>query len=127
MPIFTQPAVNKIARYFVHDVTIIRPTVSDGRYGPELDLDDIVETTVKGWVTGRFPADLALASQDESSHRELSASYFEAFLPPDTDLRPTDRVRVHGFLCDVLNEPRQGFTPYGTVSHLEALLKAVTG
>lgn len=127
MPVFSQPATSKIARFFVHDVKIIRPGVRTGRYGDELDWDDPTTTTTRGWVTSRFPADLALASQDESSHRELSATYFVAFLPAGTDLRPTDRVEVHGFLCEVLNEPLQGYTPYGSVAHIEALLKAVTG
>ena len=127
MPVFSQPATSKISRYFIHDAKLIRPTVREGRYGDELDWSDTVETMTKGWVTARFPADLALASQDESSHRELSATYFVAFFPAGTDLRPVDRVEVHGFLCEVLNEPLHGFTPYGQVSHIEALLKAITG
>lgn len=127
MPVFSQPATSKIARFFVHDVTVIRPRVTESRYGDELDWDDVIRTDVRGWVTSRFPADLALASQDEARHRELSATYFVAFLPPDTDIRPLDRVEVHGYLCDVLNEPLKGYTPYGTVAHIEALLKAVTG
>ena len=116
-----------IERFYVHDATIIRAAVRDGRYGEELDWSDATERTVKGWVTPRVASDLALANRDEASHRDLSVAYFESYFPPGTDLKGSDRVSCHGTLSEVVGLPRQAFHPEDGVNHIEALLKAVEG
>jgi hypothetical protein len=115
-----------IERFWVHDLTIVTATTTDGRYGPEVDWDNATRRTAKGWLTARQPADLALANRDEASHRDVDVSYWEGFLPADAGLDPQNRVEAFGMNFEVIGHPRPAFTPDGT-SHIEFLLKVVEG
>lgn len=115
-----------IERFWVHDLTIVRPTTKEGRYGTEVDWDNATRSTVVGWLNARQPSDLALANRDESGHRDIDVSYWEGFLPAGTDIDAQDRVEAFGMSFEVIGHPRPAFTPERT-SHLEFLLKVVEG
>ena len=116
-----------IERFWVHDAVIVTPATVAGRYGDEVDWDNATRRSVKAWVVGRRASDLALASRDEASHRDIDASYWEGYFPADSAIDPQDRVEVHGFLAEVVGHPRPGYTPNMGVNHTEVLLKVVEG
>jgi hypothetical protein len=115
-----------IERFWVHDLTIVRPSTIEGRYGTEVDWTSATRRTVKGWVSARQPADLALANRDESAHRDIDVSYWEGFVPAGTDIDPQDRVEAFGYEFEIIGHPRPAFAPDRT-NHIEFLLKVVEG
>lgn len=94
-------------------VTILRATTSSNRYG----------TTEESWSSPTSIATrghLQPASTDEaqSTDRDAVASSWLLFLPPGTDVRPTDRVQVGGATYRVAGAPSsvKGLRASGPVS-----------
>jgi hypothetical protein len=108
-------------------VTLLRPgaTTQDG-YGNDVPGPD-VETDIEGVAVS--PRDGNASSGNENTQgRDQVISGFVIWLPAGTEMRPTDRVRVRGVVCEVDGEDGQWRSPFtGLSSPVQVSLKRVTG
>jgi hypothetical protein len=80
-----------------HTITVVRAATSTGDYGnrPVLDWSNTTDTEVRGCNVQPAPASTFTVDRDSFITR------FQAFVPPDTDVRSTDRVVWDGNTYDV--------------------------
>lgn len=111
-----------IERFFVHDVTILTPTHSDGRWGTETSWDDAAERSTRGWVAVRNNS-----TDPADPNRDVDVSQWVAVLPASSDLDESERLVAHGHTFDIVSHIIPGFTPENGTHHLEANLRLVEG
>jgi hypothetical protein len=104
----------------VHDVTILTPATTTGRYGDtEKDWDNATETTVKGWVSQR-------TGTEDHDQREAQVSDWILFLHPDETISGAARVTWEGMTFKVEGPANPAWSPRG-LHHYEVPLRVVTG
>lgn len=109
-----------LAGLLVHDVTIVTPGSTVGRYGDAVkDWATATETATKGWVARR--------SQDEvNGHREAQVSEWVLYVTADVALSGADRVVWGAYTFEVDGPPVRAWTPRGE-HHVEVPLRYVSG
>lgn len=102
-----------------HTARIVRPPGKDA-FGDPLPGDGD-ETEVTG--TSMQPA----ATTERLDDRDTVTADWAWFVPPGTDIRPTDHVRFRGLLYEVDGEPQPWDDEAGRPHHIEVQLRRVTG
>lgn len=104
----------------VHDVTIVTPGESTGRYGDTVkDWSSASREEVRGWVARR--------SQEEvNGHREAQVSAWVLFVEPDVTVTGQDRVEWCDTTFEVDGPPLPAYSPRGQ-HHMEVPLRLVEG
>lgn len=104
----------------VHDVTILTPAATTGRYGDEeKDWANATNSTVKGWVSQR-------TQSEDHDQREAQVSDWILFLNPDETITGGARVQWEGITFEIEGPTNPAWSPRG-VHHLEVPLRVVTG
>ena len=104
----------------VHDVTIITPGTTTGRYGDAVkDWTTATSTPAKGWVA-------RTGQQEVNDGREAQVSEWKCFLPADAAVTGHDRVTWDGITFEVDGPPVPAWTPRGE-HHIEVPLRVVDG
>lgn len=111
-----------LARFMVHDVTLLRPATSTNRYG-----DTVADWSAppadtfneKGWFT-------RTATSEMAEGREAITDDAELTLMGDSALDETMRVVHRGNTYEVRGSIQRADTPEGT-HHLTAQLRKVAG
>ncbi|EPD63175.1 hypothetical protein [Streptomyces sp. HGB0020] len=108
-----------IVKLGAHTVTVLRPPGNDA-FGDPVG-GDPAETE----VTGAFMQ--PVQTSERTDDRDTVEASWTCFLPPDTDLRPTDQIRFRGLVYEVDGEPQPFDTRTGVTHHIEVRLRRVTG
>jgi hypothetical protein len=110
-----------MARLGRHTATVLRPVGQD-EHGDPL-IGDPTETVVAG--TSMQPADRG--GGELQDHRTTVIEELSWWVPPGTDVRPTDQVRYRGHVYDVHGRPQPWDDEAGRPHHIEVQLRRVTG
>ena len=100
---------------------ILRPDLTQEWGQQVVDWENITEIPVEGCV------DYALSGVETVQGVDVVAGTRQMFMPPDTDVRGTDRIRHLGHVWEVIGEPSEQISPTGELSHIEVLLKRWEG
>lgn len=101
--------------------TILRPG-SKLEWGQEVvSWDEVTEIEVPGCT------DYALSGVETVQGVDVVAGTRQMFMPADTDVRGTDRIRHLGHVWEIIGVPSPQISPTGELSHIEVLLKRWDG
>lgn len=103
-------------------VKVIRPAIIESRGSPIPDWENVAETTITGCSVQ--PAGTSL-SQDGRVLGVMDG--LTAYLPPDADVQPGDRIEFNGQTYTIDGDPRRWKSATGRVSHILLNLKRWSG
>lgn len=114
---------------FCHDVTVVRPAETVDRYDNTVkDWANAARTTVRGRVTQRTRDENR--SSGSTAGEERVETEWVVYLPPKTDVLPTDRVEWsdghEDFVFEIKGRPHRAFDRR-TEHHVELHADLVEG
>ena len=106
-----------ILSFATETVEVLRPAVVHQWGQDVVDWADLTAHTVEGCAI------YGLSGIETVDGVDVTSGLLQVFMPPEADVKPTDRIRTRGHVWEMVGAPILQKSPLGTVSHLAITLR----